>query len=172
MCPGPQGVLCAVLGGGGERLEVDDPCGGVPGVRSDGVEGRELGEALAAAVEHRDEVAAVVVLAAMAVVVLVRGAVMERDQQRLVELLGVGDRIGARLLGERVEVVVGGLVGDQRAHCPAAPAGRGECREQRGAFDVPPLGERLQSGVSQAAARDALCCSAPVRKLARDRGCG
>ena len=89
------------------------------------------------------------------VVVGVLAVGFERGQQREMQLVAVGDGVAARLLGERVDVVVGGLEGDRpRArHVRGARAGR-----------APRTRPRLRG------CRARLCWVSSARRAAPDRG--
>ena len=86
------------------------------------------------------------------------------------ELGAVGDGLVAGELRQRVEVVVGSLEGDQRAHRRGTVGRGGERREQRRALDVPALRQRPLRGVAQPRVGDRLRLLAPVRELAPDLG--
>ena len=130
-------------------LELDDPLGGAQRRRRDRGIGRQLGERCTAGVDDLPQIAAVLALRIVGVVVHVRCIRVERDEQRLVQPPAVGGRLGARLLTEHVQVVVGRLQTHHRARRRATVAARHERRERGRALDVAPLALGLQRRAAQ-----------------------
>jgi hypothetical protein len=152
-----------------EALKRHDSRGGSRRGASDRDAGRQRRERRAAGVHERYEEAAILALWMQGVVVGVCRGGIECDQQRAMQLAPVRDGIGARLLAERVEVVVGGLEGDERAHRLAAAATRGEHREQSCAVHVPALGHAFHRVCAKHGVGNLPRPSPPVGQLAPDR---
>lgn len=78
--------------------------------------GGQCAERRTAGFDEVFEIAVVLPVRVLGVVVRAAGAGIDRGVQRSVKLAPVADRICVGLLGERVEVVEGHLVGGERAH--------------------------------------------------------
>ena len=95
-----------------EALELDDPGRRPPRRGRYRRVGGHNAQRATACLDDLAEIPVVVVLGVVLVVVRVRRRGVQRDEQRLVQPPRVGCRVGAGLLGEQIEVVVGRLKRD------------------------------------------------------------
>ena len=151
----------------GEGLEGDDARHrGLRRRRQRGM-GGQRSERVPAGLDQLPEVAAVVFEEAVRVVIAVSRARIERARQRAMQLASVPDRVRARLLCQRIGVVVDRLERDQRAHHAHALRARGQHRVGGGTFEVAALlalGRERQLAQRRVGDRPRLL--APVAQLA------
>ncbi|HEY3667520.1 MAG TPA: hypothetical protein VGL19_16045, partial [Polyangiaceae bacterium] len=98
-----------------------------------------------------------------------RGTRFEREQQRFVQTPRIRLRVGDRLLGEHVDVVVDRLEGDERTDRIAAVARAGQHRKRSGTLHVAALLERLEREPAQLRIANPRGAAAPVAQLGGGR---
>ena len=151
-----------------ETLKGHDTRGGcLRRLRDRGV-GGQCAQRRLAGINQLLEISAVIPLWIVCVVVELRGAGVQRHEQRFMEPAPVRDGLDVGLLGEHVGVAVGGLEGRQRAHHSSpVRAWRERCECHR-ALDVPVLVQRIERHLPEHRIGNLPGSAPPVAKPAAD----
>ncbi|HEV3071280.1 MAG TPA: hypothetical protein VGY76_07650 [Solirubrobacteraceae bacterium] len=149
-----------------EALIGDEASGDTSQGLGDGEVGRQCFQGGATGVHEIAQVASVLTAAIVSVVVQMGLLGFQRAQERLIEAQPVGDRIGAGLLAELVDVVEGHLICGDRARDERALRGRCEGREGDRALKALALGAlRLAGEPAQSGVEYLLGTQPPVAQL-------
>ena len=116
ICPARQRRVIALCFIEIQALVGRHPPGGSAHRRRHRGVGGKLAQSGAAGLDDALQIAGVILLGMVGVVVDPRTGGIERGSEHAVQLIAVANRIAARLLGERVDVVVGSLEGHLSAH--------------------------------------------------------